>query len=159
MLISLLHRTTFTYAAKAQDSFNEVRLKPVDDGNQMCRSFELRTDPVTQPRDYVDFYGNTVHYFDIVAGHTKLVIEAVSEVETTPNSARPAVPIVPFAALETGTDREQYAEFLADSHYVPLDVAVWKEAMDVLKDGRSDVWTDVRRLCAHIFKTFAYRPR
>ncbi|HEY5079244.1 MAG TPA: transglutaminase N-terminal domain-containing protein, partial [Opitutaceae bacterium] len=124
MLISLLHRTTFTYATKAQDSFNEVRLKPVDDGNQMCRSFELRTDPVTQPREYYDFYANTVHYFDIVAGHNKLVIEAVSEVETTPNSGRPAVPAVPFSSLESGTDRELHAEFLADSHYVPLDVAL-----------------------------------
>ena len=159
MLISLLHRTTFTYATQAQDSFNEVRLKPVDDGSQMCRSFDLRTDPVAQPREYYDFYANTVHYFDIVAGHTKLVIEAVSEVETTPNSGRPAVPAVPFSELESGADRELFAEFLADSHYVPLDVALWKEAMDVLKDGRSDVWTDVRRLCAHVFKTFAYRPK
>jgi hypothetical protein len=39
-----------------------VRLKPVDDANQICRSFELRTDPATQIRDYLDFYGNAVHY-------------------------------------------------------------------------------------------------
>ncbi len=42
MLINLLHRTTFVYAGKAHDSFNEVRLKPVDDANQACRSFELQ---------------------------------------------------------------------------------------------------------------------
>jgi transglutaminase-like putative cysteine protease len=159
MLISLLHRTTFTYASKAQDSFNEVRLRPVDDGSQICRGFELRTDPVTQPREYVDFYGNTVHYFDIVAGHTKLVIEAISEVETTPNSGRPAIPSIPYEQLETGTDRELHAEFLAASHYVPLDVALWKEAMDVLSAGRTDVWSDARRLCRHVFRTFKYRPR
>src|SRR5580658_8423977 len=109
MLISLLHRTTFAYAGKAHDSFNEVRLRPLDDASQVCRAFELRTDPATQIRDYVDFYGNSVHYFDITAGHEKLVSEAVSEVETTPNAARPEVPVV--ARSEGDAERELRAEF------------------------------------------------
>ena len=96
MLISLLHRTTFAYVGKARDSFIEVRLKPVDDAGQICRSFDLRIEPAAQVREYIDFYSNTVHYFDIVAGHDRLMIEAVSEVETTPNSARPAVPSSPM---------------------------------------------------------------
>jgi len=159
MLISLLHRTTFTYATKAQDSFNEVRLRPVDDLNQACRSFELRTDPVIHPRDYVDFYGNAVHYFDIAGAHARLVVEAVSEVETVPNSAREPVPKVALSVLEAGPERELHAEFLTDSHYVPLDVALWKEAKDALSEGRGDIWSDVRALCGHLFKTFAYRPK
>jgi transglutaminase-like putative cysteine protease len=157
MLISLLHRTTFAYAGKAHDSFNEVRLRPLDDASQVCRSFELKTDPGTQMRDYVDFYGNTVHYFDIMAGHEKLVIEAVSEVETTPNAARPPVPVVPHTQADT--ERELRTEFLVDSHYVPLDVAVWKEAQDALQYGRSDVWSDVRTICRHVYTSFAYKPR
>jgi transglutaminase-like putative cysteine protease len=157
MLISLLHRTTFAYAGNAHDSFNEVRLKPLDDATQVCRSFDLRIDPATQMRDYVDFYGNTVHYFDILAGHSKLVIEAVSEVETTPNAARPPVPVVP--QVEGEAERELRAEFLVDSHYVPLDVPVWKEAQDAFQGGRSDVWSDVRRICQHVYRSFAYKPR
>ncbi len=157
MLISLLHRTTFAYAGKAHDSFNEVRLRPLDDATQVCRSFELKTDPGTQLRDYVDFYGNTVHYFDIMAGHEKLVIEAQSEVETTPNAARPPVPVVPHA--QPDAERELRAEFLVDSHYVPLDVTVWKEAQDALQDGRSDIWSDVRQICRHVYTRFAYKPR
>ncbi|HEY4988930.1 MAG TPA: transglutaminase N-terminal domain-containing protein, partial [Opitutaceae bacterium] len=88
MLLSVTHRTTFAYVGKAHDSFNEVRLKPVDDISQSCKSFELKVDPATTIRDYVDFYSNTVHYFDVVTGHTSLMIEAISEVETTPNAAR-----------------------------------------------------------------------
>jgi transglutaminase-like putative cysteine protease len=156
MLISLLHRTTFSYAGKAHDSFNEVRLKPLEDATQSCRSFELRTDPGTQMRDYVDFYGNTVHYFDIMAGHEKLVIEAISEVETTPNAVRPPVPVV---ATEVDAERELRSEFLVDSHYVPLEVSVWKEAQDALQNGRSDLWSDVRQICRHVYTTFAYKPR
>jgi transglutaminase-like putative cysteine protease len=156
MLISLLHRTTFSYAGKAHDSFNEVRLRPLDEASQACRSFELKTEPATQMRDYVDFYGNTVHYFDIMAGHEKLVIEAVSEVETTPNSSRPPVPVV---ATEVDAERELRSEFLVDSHYVPLDVSVWKEAQDAFQNGRSDLWSDVRQICRHVYTTFAYKPR
>jgi len=159
MLISLLHRTTFLYAGKAQDSFNEVRLRPVDDANQICRSFDLTVDPATQIRDYVDFYGNAVHYFDVVAGHEKLVIEAVSEIETTPNSARPAVPVVPQSVTERSSESDLHAEFLVDSHYVPLSVEIWKESKDALSDGSTDVWSDVRKICRHVYKTFAYKPR
>jgi transglutaminase-like putative cysteine protease len=159
MLFSLLHRTTFVYTGKAHDSFNEVRLKPVDDGNQICKSFELRTDPGTQVRDYLDFYGNAVHYFDVVPGHEKLVVEAVSEIETTPNSARPAVPLVHRTGTEPASDSELHSEFLVDSHYVPLEVEVWKEAKDALPDGPKDVWSDVRQICRHVYTTFAYKPR
>ena len=159
MLISLLHRTTFVYAGKAQDSFNEVRLRPVDDANQICRSFELRTDPATQIRDYIDFYGNAVHYFDVVTGHERLMIEAVSEIETTPNGARPPVPVVKRTGTEPSSESELHAEFLGDSHYVPLDVEVWREAKDALPDGPSDVWSDARAICRHVYRNFAYRPR
>ena len=161
MLISLLHRTTFVYSGKAHDSFNEVRLRPVDDRNQICRSFELRTDPATQIRDYIDFYGNAVHYFDVVAGHERLVIEAVSEIETTPNSARPQVPVVPRSgnAEGVGMENELHSEFLVDSHYVPLEVGIWKESKDALPHGPTDVWSDVRSICRHVYTTFAYKPR
>jgi transglutaminase-like putative cysteine protease len=134
-----------------------VRLRPLEDATQACRNFELKTDPSTQIREYVDFYGNTVHYFDITAAHEKLMIEAVSEVETTPNAARPEVPVVPLSEGEA--EREWRSEFVVDSHFVPLDVSVWKEAQDALHEGRSDIWSDVRRISRHVFTTFAYKPR
>ena len=159
MLISLVHRTKFAYSGKARDSFNEVHLRPLDDANQICRSFELRTDPVSAPRDYVDFYGNTVHYFDITAEHSSLLIEAVSEIETTPNAARPSVPVVPMPGPDSNPDFEMNAEFLSSSHYVELDVDLWKEAKDALIGGPTDVWNDIQRIGRHIFKTYAYKPK
>ena len=43
------------------------------------------------PRDYADFHGNTVHYFEVPAPHQRLCVTAVSRIETTPLAARPAV--------------------------------------------------------------------
>lgn len=158
MHLRILHRTTFTYAGKAQDSFNETRLRPVDDESQRCREFKLRLTPGSVPREYDDFHGNTVHYFEVMESHARLVIEAVSIVDTTPAAARRPVPRVPIAELEGSTERDMLAEFHSSSHYVPLDVDLWREAQDALEEGRGDVWGDVRRLGSHIYRRFAYRP-
>ena len=158
MQLRVLHRTTYSYAGKASESFNELRLRPLEDATQRCADFQLRLTPGTTPREYSDFYGNTVHYFEILEKHPKLVIEAVSAIETTPLAARPPVPRVPVAELERSTEREMLAEFYNGSHYVPLEVELWREAQDALAEGRSDVWSDVRRLGEHIYRRFAYRP-
>ncbi len=159
MHLRILHRTTFNYAGKAQDSFNEVRLRPVDDATQTCRSFNLRLDPVAAPQEYSDFYGNTIHYFDIAEAHNKLVVEVQSVVETVPLAERPPVPSVTSSDLKNSSEREMLAEFYTSSPYVPLEVDLWREAQDALAEGRGDIWNDVRRLGGHIYRTFAYKPK
>lgn len=159
MQLRINHRTTFTYAGNAHDSFNEVRLRPIDDAFQKCLSFDLRLNPVAAAQEYSDFYGNTIHYFDIADAHTKLVVEAQSLVQTTPNDDRPRVPSVSSSDLERSAEREMFAEFYTSSHYVPLEVELWREAQDALVEGRADVWNEVCRLGRHIYRTFAYRPK
>lgn len=158
MHLRIVHRNTFSYAGEAHDSFNELRLRPVTDATQRCLDFKLNISPAAEGRDYEDFYGNTVHYFDIAASHKRLIVEAVSTVETMPPADRAPVPSVSAAELESSDDREMLAEFYTGSHYVPLDVETWREAQDALADGRGDIWGDVRRLGGHIYRTFAYRP-
>ena len=157
MLLRLLHRTTFIYAGQARDSFNEVRLHPVSDDQQTCRKYELRLQPEASARFYTDFYGNHVQYFDITTEHNRLMVEAESEIETVPDAARPPIPVVPFTELGASIERDMIAEFTVGSHYVPLEVELWREAQDALADGRSDVWSDVRRLGGHIYRNFAYK--
>lgn len=158
MNLRVVHRTTFSYAGKAHDSFNEVRLQPLRDPLQHCREFRLELTPHASTREYDDFYGNTIHYFDVAEPHTKLIIEAVSMVETVPTTERPPVPAVLAATLEAAPEREMLAEFYSSSSYVPLDVELWREAQDALADGRADVWSDVRRLGEHVHRTFVYQP-
>src|ERR1043166_960973 len=110
MHLRVLHRTTFTYAGKAHDSFNETRLRPITDPSQRCHDFRLYLTPGATPREYDDFYGNTVHYFEIIESHTKLIIESVSTVETFPASERPPIPRVALEVLEGSDEREMRAE-------------------------------------------------
>ncbi len=157
MHLRILHRTTFSYPGQATDSFNEVRLRPVNDPTQHCLDFQLKLTPFAEARDYEDFHNNLAHYFDIPGPHSELIIEAISLVKTEPMNRRPAVPSIPTAVLETFADREMLAQFYTSSHYVPLDVELWREAQDALRDGRGDIWSDVRRLGSHIYRTFSYR--
>lgn len=157
MLLHILHRTTFVYAGPVRDSFNEVRLQPVSDASQRCRSFELRLTPSVDIRDYEDLYGNRVHFFDVTAPHTQLMIEATSVVETT----APSTPLPgPAAGIERddASDREMLTEFFSASELVPLGPEWAQEARQALGGNRGDVWSDVRRLGQHIFRTFTYRP-
>jgi transglutaminase-like putative cysteine protease len=158
MLLHLLHRTTFIYAGSARDSFNEARLCPIDDETQSRRQFSLRTNPRVETRDYRDFYGNIVHYFDVTAPHHELVIEAESEIETTPNANRLVVPAVSVAELEASSERELYAEFLNESAYVPEAVELWREAQDAIAGERFTVWADAIRIGRHVYQTFTYKP-
>ena len=158
MHLRVLHRTTFVYAGKAHDSFNEVRLRPVSDSQQRCLDFRLNLTPGVETREYEDFYHNRVNHFEVIPEHNRLSIEAVSTVETTPLADRPPVPRVPIEDLERSAEREMLAEFYNSSHYVPLEVELWREAQDALAEGRSDVWDDVRRLGQHVYRRFAYRP-
>lgn len=158
MRLHVLHRTTFVYDGHARDSFNEVRLRPFDDSVQSCRQFALRLEPGSLLREFVDFHGNTVHYFDIAASHAQLTVEAESEVETVADVDRPAVPIVSLAQAAQSPEREMQAEFYSDSFYVRLDGEFRREAEAALNGTESDTWSTVCRLGRHVRRTFAYRP-
>jgi transglutaminase-like putative cysteine protease len=159
MLLNILHRTTFRYAGKAHDSFNEARLRPLDDDTQHCHEFNLHVSPAAVSREFDDFYGNTVHYFEVIPSHTRLIVEATSTVETTPMDARPSIPAVSQADLDRSAEREMLAEFYSESPYVPLGKEIQREAKRVFAKGRGDVWSDVVRLGSHIHQTMKYRPK
>lgn len=160
MLLRVVHRTTFVYAGPVRDSFNEVRLRPVDDDRQRCNRFDLRISPLrSELRDYEDYYGNRVYYFDLTDSHEELVIETDSEVQTLANPDRPPIPFVPTGPDAKPPTLELHAEYLAESHYVPLAFELWREVQDVFAaTPRSDVWSDAVALGQHVYTTFAYQP-
>ena len=82
MRYRITHRTEYTYAPPAFESFNEVRLRPVSDGMQTCVGFNLAIDPPATVIAFEDYYGNSVHDFGIPYLHDRLTIEATSDVIT-----------------------------------------------------------------------------
>jgi transglutaminase-like putative cysteine protease len=159
MLIRIVHTTKFVYAGNAQNNFNEVRLRPFDDDFQTCKRFSLTTWPGSTPREYDDFYGNCVYYFDVSEPHRELVIETCAEVETTPDHARKPIPEISFAELEASPEREMQAEFMADSQYVTLTDEIRAEAQIALMGIRKDVWNDVCAIGRHVHNIFKFTSK
>jgi transglutaminase-like putative cysteine protease len=111
MWLSLEHVTRFSYDAPIAEAYTELRVKPAHRGGQRCSSFSL----VTEPRgvtvaEYVDRFGNTVHHFDVLEQHERIVVTARSEVWTAPRYVGTAS-LSPLDSFD----------LLAKSRYVPLD--------------------------------------
>jgi transglutaminase-like putative cysteine protease len=113
----LLHITEFQYDGPVSESYNEVRLRPMQDERQSCLSFRISTVPLSQPSSHLDFFGNWVHQFNVLPDHRMLRIETESVVLVQ-------APLPHTGSGITMKDLDTTREDLADDFYdliVPTD--------------------------------------
>jgi transglutaminase-like putative cysteine protease len=84
MLFDIQHRTELTYSQRISESVMEVRLTPRSDAQQTLRRFHIAVGPDARVSSHVDWQGNTVHQFSVVAFHDRLLIQSTSTVATHP---------------------------------------------------------------------------
>ena len=167
MRYRITHRTAYTYAAPAHESFNEVRLRPVSDEVQTCLDFNLAIDPPATVITFQDYYGNTVHDFGVPYLHDRLCIEAASDVVTFAAADQPlAGPrdgdpdrSPPMAGLAADLDfADEHAEFLIPSAYVALDSASADLASVLLAaDPGATTYAFLRAAAGHVHRHLHYR--
>ena len=116
----LFHITEFNYDGLVSESYNEVRLRPLQDEMQSCLSFRLNTNPATATSSYTDFFGNWVHQFNILRDHRALRIEAECVV-LVHEPKTPMIDGMPLADLGAMGDQlsDEYYDLLAGSTYIP----------------------------------------
>jgi transglutaminase-like putative cysteine protease len=116
----LRHTTEFHYDGPVSESYNEVRLRPIQDERQSCISFRLITTPTSRVTAHRDGLGNWVHQFSILPEHRWLKVETESVVLT--HEAPPAkLDQTTLAAFDLDRQEisEEYFDFVAPSGYVP----------------------------------------
>jgi transglutaminase-like putative cysteine protease len=118
--VRLLHVTEFEYDGPVYESYNEVHLQPIDDELQNCVGFRLRTTPVSSPTASRDYFGNSVHRFNVIARHRRLRVEAESVVMTQ-EPAVEATASDTLAALDGQRTAllDVHWDFLMPSRHVP----------------------------------------
>ena len=118
--VRLLHVTEFEYDGPVYESYNEVHLQPIDDELQNCVGFRLRTTPVSSPTASRDYFGNSVHRFNVIARHRRLRVEAESVVMTQ-EPAVEATASDTLAALDgqRAALLDVHWDFLMPSRHVP----------------------------------------
>ncbi len=144
MKLKVEHTTVFKYDEPVYETATEVRLHPDDQGApQHCLEFTLAVDPPTNIFHYTDFYGNSVHHFNLLPRHTALEIIATSIVETGPGQtpARPDEELLLF-------------DFQAESRFIKFDDTVQQFAAQ-FKDG-GEPHQIAENICRYINQSFVY---
>lgn len=116
----LLHITDFLYDGAVSDSYNEVRLRPIDDDRQSCLSFRLTTSPTSLSTAHRDAFGNWVHQFNVLQEHRHLAVQAESVVLAL-DSASDRAPTLSLKEFDAVAEDfyEEFFDFVAPSGYVP----------------------------------------
>ncbi len=157
MRLHVLHRTTYHYASPVRDGYNEVRLKPVTNEHQTCDAYLLKVLPAARLSHYTDFHANNVHFFDISAPHTSLMIESTAKVTTLNNALTLDAATTPLLRVGECARMERCFDFLQESTYVERSPEAWRLALDVT-DGCAEMWHAAVALMRHIHGTFTYTP-
>jgi transglutaminase-like putative cysteine protease len=145
MKLKVEHTTLFEYEAPVYETATEVRLQPVDNHGaaQRCLDFTLEVNPPTSIFQYTDFYGTSVHHFNVLPSHKSLEITATSVVETGEGRS-PAAP-----------NEELYLyDFKSESRYIRFAPAI-QEYSRQFKEI-SDSYILAESICRNINDTFIY---
>jgi transglutaminase-like putative cysteine protease len=157
MILEVQHETRLTYSAPVTEAITEVRMEPVSDADQSCRSFHLAFTPAASPAHYQDGFGNRVHHFNLLGPLGEVRILAASVVETHPRSrdlgsSRAIYPIDP-AQAEVGLI--DFLQLRGPVHASPL----LGPLLDVLRPRQGMHLAEVvLNVARHIHQHFQYAP-
>lgn len=161
MFYHVKHVTGYRYSEPVRESQMEVRMQPRTEGFQRCWSFRLNPSPRAEVSTYRDAMDNIVHYFDIPAPHSRLVIgtEAVIEVNEPP-SLPDALDASAWTDLKSIIDEDDRAyEMLQTSRFAqPSDLLEQFMRENAIIRG-TDPFTTLKDLNSLIARTFEYVPQ
>jgi transglutaminase-like putative cysteine protease len=123
MQLRVVHATSFEYDGKAVASYNQARLTPVTNPDQIVVHSRLEVTPKPWTFDYRDYFGTQVTAFEVVDPHDAMTVTATSTVQTNRPPAPP--PASPWAALATREVEDRWTEYLTLPELVvpPADFA------------------------------------
>jgi transglutaminase-like putative cysteine protease len=157
------HRTAYHYDDVVSCSYGLVHLLPRDRLGQICHDAVLRVEPVPdEQRDYRDFFGNRVTYFEILSSHEDLAVTATSTVGV--DGRQNIVPLVVSQAWEGARvmDRSNPEDLEATQYILDTDLAPGSEAMRLYAapsfSPARPVLEALIDLAKRIHDDFAYKP-
>ncbi len=162
MLLSIDHKTTYSYGKKVVLAPHIVRLCPRDNGAQMTHMFSLRTDPTEAGRSVnSDLDGNTTLTLWFTGESDSLTIDTSCVVETLrENPFDFIVSDIRFLDLPMQYPREQKAAlrpYLAVSRKTALAVSPLRET--ILSQTMGKTMDFILSLCEHIHDNFPHITR
>ena len=154
----LVHVTEFQYDGAVSESFNEVRLRPIDDERQSCVSFRLSTVPHTRATTHRDYFGNWVHQFNVNNDHRRLRVDAESVVlihEPPPGQPEETISFFEYESVLEQVNEDFY-EYLTPTSYAPF----LEDLKPLMEEARQrctgTVYGFARAACDIVHERFRY---
>ncbi|HET7628619.1 MAG TPA: transglutaminase family protein [Bacillales bacterium] len=150
----------FTYEGSVSHSINQFRLKPIEDHEQKCLSFDVTIDPEATCYIHNDYWGNHVETFYIWESHDKLMIETHSVVEVCKKQIPPSPSFNEemLQMFDSDAFKQEYAEFLVQTDYTTIDQAKIEAVTDKIWEQSKDPHDFVNRVNTYLYETFTYVP-
>jgi len=123
MQLRVVHTTDYTYDGQAVASYNQARLTPVTNHDQIVVHSRVEVSPKPWTFDYRDYFGSHVTAFEVVDPHEVMTVVASSTVQTARHA--PEAPAATWADLEAPEVADRWTEYLTLSDVVapPADLA------------------------------------
>jgi transglutaminase-like putative cysteine protease len=118
--LRVVHRTVYRYSDEVQASYNEARLSPLGGPGQSLLEHRVEAEPSAHFFRYRDYWGTTVHAFDVHRPHRELVVTGMSVVETSATSSTD-VAVPGWRDLADARTVDRMCEYLAPSAFVEID--------------------------------------
>ena len=149
----ICHTTQFTYDQPAVASYNELRMLPLRDENQVVFSSKIDTSPSGANFEFNDFFETRVLFFEALEPHLELIVKAESLVELRGES--PDIEPMDWERLEGVKLQElELVDFLKQTRRTqpPAELARFAtRSRDLATPNEAAI-----HICRHIFKTMKY---
>lgn len=129
------HRTGYRYESTVAASFNEVRMTPLNTRRQHVLSHQLHITPGAGVSEYQDYWGTTVHSFDVHDPHVMLEVVSTATVDT--ETEHFSAEGTDWSTLNSASVRDKWCEFLTPTTLVPTLTG---------SDSRIEIVEQMRRL-------------
>src|ERR1700730_4123265 len=152
------HITEFRYEPAVGESVMEVRLQPRSDMQQRCLLSTLEVTPRANVMVYRDFYGNTVHHFDIPGRHDSIKVLAEATVEMQPRRDIDSGKQSSWAELDELVSHGDYGKSRLPRKFARQTELLEDLRKEFILKRRDEPLGLLKELNTRMYQAFAYAP-
>lgn len=154
MQLRIVHTTEFEYDGRATASYNQARLTPLTDADQIVSHTRLDVQPTPWTYTYTDYFGTQITAFEVLDPHDSLQVTSTSTVHTNRQELPDAV--LSWEEVADSSVSDRWTEYLAHSPVVaPTDDL--RERCVQLRSESARPGDAARALCALVYAKMEYR--
>ncbi len=158
MIYSVRHVTSFRYEPAVRESVMEVRMQPRTDFRQRCLTFSLNLNPRATVMVYRDFYGNSVHHFDVPQQLKLIEITAQAIVDVLPARELGSQAGGDWDELDARIAQTDYWEMMLPSRFAAPTELLENLAAELDAKRRGKPLALLQELNVKLYELFDYVP-